>query len=55
MLRYIPGLIGAIGAMIAFRLLGALDFSLRLVIFIAVYIVVTVAVDRAMMRYGKQR
>jgi len=55
MLRYIPGLLGAIGAMIAFRLLGALDFSLRLLVFIVVYLVVTVIVDRAMMRYGKQR
>lgn len=55
MLRYIPGLVGAIGAMVAFRLIGTLDFSLRLLIFIVVYLAVTIAVDRAMMRYGKQK
>lgn len=55
MLRYIPGLLGAMGAMVAFRLLGTLDFSLRLLVFIVIYLVITVVVDRAMMRYGKQR
>jgi len=55
MLRYVPGLVGAIAAMLAYRLLGMLDFSIRLLLFIVVYIVVTVAVDKAMTRYGKPR
>lgn len=40
--------------MVAFRLLGMLDFSLRFLIFIAVYLVVTVIVDKALARYGKK-
>jgi len=55
LLRYIPGLIGALAAMIAFRLLGMLDFSVRILIFFAVYLVVTILVDKAMTRYGKKK
>jgi len=55
MLRYIPGLIGALAAMIAFRLLGMLDFSVRILIFFAVYLFVTILVDKAMTRYGKKK
>ena len=54
MLRYIAGLIGAAAAMVAFRLLGMLDFSVRFLIFIAVYLTVTIIVDKAMARYGKK-
>ncbi len=54
MLRYIPGLVGAVAAMVAFRLLGMLDFSLRILIFFAVYLAVTIFVDKAMARYGKK-
>lgn len=54
MLRYIPGLLGAVAAMVAFRLLGMLDFSLRILIFLAVYLVVTIFVDKAMARYGNK-
>ena len=54
MLRYIAGLVGAVAAMIAFRLLGILDFSLRILIFLAVYLAVTIAVDKALSRYGKR-
>ena len=53
MLRYIPGLLGAVAAMVALRLLGMLDFSLRILIFFAVYLAVTIFVDKAMARYGK--
>jgi hypothetical protein len=55
MLRYISGLIGALAAMIAFRLLGMLDFSVRILIFFAVYLLVTILVDKAMTRYGKKK
>ena len=54
MLRYIAGLAGAIAAMVAFRLLGMLDFSVRILIFLAVYLVVTIIVDKAFVRYGKK-
>ena len=54
MLRYIPGLVGAVAAMVAFRLLGMLDFSLRILIFFATYLAVTIFVDKAMTRYGKK-
>lgn len=54
MLRYIPGLVGAVAAMVAFRLLGMLDFSLRILIFFAMYLVVTIFVDKAMARYGEK-
>jgi hypothetical protein len=55
MLRYIPGLIGALAAMIAFRLLGMLDFSVRILIFFTVYLLVTILVGKAMTRYGKKK
>ena len=54
MLRYIPGLVGAVAAMVAFRLLGMLDFSLRILVFLVVYLAVTIFVDKAMGRYGKK-
>lgn len=54
MLRYIPGFIGAVGAMLAFRLLPMLDFSMRMLVFFVVYLVVTIAVDKAMARYGRK-
>mgnify|MGYP001606559453 FL=1 len=54
MLRYIAGLVGAAAAMVAFRFLGMLDFSVRFLVFIAVYLTVTIIVDKAMARYGKK-
>jgi multidrug efflux pump subunit AcrB len=53
MLRYLPGLAGALAAMVAFRLLGMLEFSIRILVFFAMYLVVTILVDKAMARYGK--
>jgi len=55
MLRYIPGLAGAVAALVAFHLLGVLDFTIRILIFFVVYLVVTIAIDRAMSRYGKDK
>ena len=54
MLKYMAGFVGAVAAMIAFRMLSMLDFSLRILIFFVVYLVVTIAVDKAMARYGKK-
>ena len=52
MIRYIPGLLGAVAAMIAFRLLTMLDFSIRMAVFLFAYLVVTITVDKALARYG---
>jgi len=54
MLKYMPGFVGAVAAMIAFRLLGALEFSWRALIFFVVYLLVTVSVDKALARYGRK-
>jgi hypothetical protein len=54
MLRYIPGLVGAVAAMVAFRLLGMLDFSFRILVFFVTYLAVTIFVDKAMAHYGKK-
>ena len=54
MLRYIPGVVGAVAAMVSFRLLSMLDFSLKILIFFAVYLAVTIFADKAMVRYGKR-
>jgi multidrug efflux pump subunit AcrB len=53
-LRYIPGLLGALAAMVAFRLLSMFDFSVRILVFFAMYLVVTMFIDKAMTRYGKK-
>lgn len=54
MLKYIPGMLGAIAAMAVFRLLIMFDLSIRFVAFFLVYLVVTIAVDKAMSRYGRK-
>jgi len=54
MLKYIPGLIGAAAAMVAYRVLMVLDFSVRVLIFFIVYLVVTIIVDKSMSRYGRK-
>ena len=56
MLKYIPGLIGATVAMTVFRFTPMIDpLWLRFVLFGVVYIAVTIAVDRALSNYGKDR
>lgn len=54
MLKYIPGLVGAIVAMVAFRLLTMFDISVRILVFLAVYVAMTIVVEKAMARYGKK-
>lgn len=56
MLKYIPGIIGATAAMTAFRFLAMIDtLWVRFVIFMAVYVAVTILVDRTLANYGKNR
>jgi len=54
MLRYLAGFVGALAAMVVYRSLGMLDFSVRILIFFAVYLAVTIFVDKALARYGKK-
>lgn len=54
--RFIPGLIAAIAALVAMRLVGIFGFisdTLQVIVFIVTYIVVAIAVDGAMRTYGK--
>ncbi len=58
MFRFLPGVAGAIGAFVAFKLLVPLagaSLWVEILIFAAVYIAVTVAIDRAMVGYGRNR
>ncbi len=56
MLKYIPGLIGATVAMTVFRFTPMIDpLWLRFVLFGAGDIAVTIAVDRALSNYGKDK
>jgi membrane protein implicated in regulation of membrane protease activity len=48
----LPGLIAAVVAYLTLPLLSWLGFSLRFLAFLAVYLIVAVAGDRALKRYG---
>ncbi len=55
LMRYIPGLIGAILAFAALRFaifLGIAQIGWQMLVFFGVYLVVAVAADRAMTAYG---
>ena len=55
MIRFIPGIIEAIAACIAIKLLAwALSLTAQLLIFFGVYIVIMLAVDAALKNYSKQ-
>ncbi len=55
MLKYLPGFIGATVAMTVFRFTPFIDpLWLRFVIFGAVYVAVTIAVDKSLSNYGKK-
>lgn len=56
LIRYIPGLIGAITAFAALKFaifLGATPIGWQILVFFLVYIIVVVAADRAMTAYGR--
>jgi len=53
MVRFIPGIIAAIAAFLAMKLLAwALSLTAQLVIFFGVYIVVILVVDAALKRFN---
>jgi hypothetical protein len=55
LIRYLPGLIGAIVAFAALKFaifLGATQTGWQILVFFVVYIIVAVAADRAMIAYG---
>ena len=56
LIRYLPGLIGAIVAFAALKFaifLGATQTGWQMLVFFLVYIIVAVAADRAMAAYGR--
>ncbi len=58
MLRFLPGVAGAAGAFIALKLITLIDIVTlwpEVVIYGAAYLTVTIAADRAMVRYGRNR
>ena len=58
MLRFLPGLAGAAGAFAVIKVIAPIAsvvLWLEIVIYAAVYLVVSVAADRAMVRYGRNR
>ena len=55
LIRYVPGLIGAIIAFAALKFaifLGATQTGWQMLVFFLTYIIVAIAVDRAMIAYG---
>ena len=58
MLRHVPGIAGAAGALVVLKLIAPIEsvsLWLEIVIYAAVYVAVAVAVDGAMARYGRNR
>ena len=54
-MKYLPGFVGAIAAFVALRAmawLGVNALGWHIAVFLASYVIVTVAVDQAMTRYG---
>ena len=52
-LRYVPGLSGALVAFTVLKLLGWMSFAYQLGAFIAAYLLTAIALDHAMRRYGR--
>lgn len=56
MIRFLPGLVGALVAFVAAKLAALLDSApVEVSVFVIAYAVVTYAVDASMRRYGKSR
>ncbi len=58
MMKYIPGGVAAVLAFIALKIIGAFPFTrlwLEVIIFFAAYIVIAVAVERALRGYGTKK
>lgn len=55
MLRFVPGLLGAIAAFVVLKLLSWVgSLSLELLVFLGTYAAVAVSVDTALKRYGRR-
>ena len=52
-LRYVPGLVGALVAFTVLKLSGWMDFGLQLGAFLAAYLTTALAIDHAMRNYGR--
>lgn len=52
-MRYLPGLLGALAAFIVAKLLAWSGLGLELLAFVATYLVITYAADRALLTYGR--
>lgn len=55
MLKYIPGLVGAIAAYLGLKFISwiaGLSFGVQIVVFLVIYFVVAFFVDKAMSQYG---
>ena len=55
LMRLLPGLIGAAAALVALKLIhlvGLEGLTAEIIVFLVAYLVVALAVDRAMKRYG---
>ena len=58
MLRFLPGIAGAASAFVVLKLIAPIEsiaLGLEIVIFAAVYVAVTAAIDGSMARYGRNR
>jgi membrane protein implicated in regulation of membrane protease activity len=54
-LQYVPGVVGAIAGFVNLQFTGWLNnWSLEFVVFIVVYLLVTISLDKAMARYGRK-
>lgn len=52
-LRFVPGLAGALVGFTALKLLGWLALASQLGVFVAAYLLTTIALDHAMRHYGR--
>ena len=58
MIKYVPGAVAAIASFVILKVVGLFlpnTLWLEIVIFFGAYIVLTVAVERALRRYGTKR
>ena len=55
-LKYIPGLVGALTGFVTLQFIGWLDnWSLELAAFLGAYLFITVSLDKALVAYGNKR
>ena len=55
LIRFLPGVVGALSAYVVLKLIGwAASLSIELLAFAGTYLVVTVAIDLGLRRYGKE-